>query len=163
MKPIFILSLAFALFSCKDEPGKVVKTPKQAAADSANYTSVVYLDSAQQVGVLTMGEKIEISFDFKNTGNKPLYIVSAEPSCGCTVADFPKEPLAPDSLGKIVAVFDTNKSSAGHFTKVITVTTNTKPSATNVLTFSGEVISKGGEEKHEHPDADATPKAEKTK
>ena len=162
MKHIFYLFIVLAFFSCKNESAKPVKTPKQAAADSANYTSVVYLDSAQNVGVLTMGEQIEISFDLKNSGEKPLYIISAEPSCGCTVADFPKDPLAPDSLGKIVDVFDTNKSSVGDFTKVITVITNTKPSSSHVLTFSGEVISKGGEEKHEHTEPAEAPKAEKT-
>ena len=162
MKLCLTFFIALALLACKNEPAKQVKTVKQAAADSANYTSVVYLDSVQNLGVLTMGEQVEVSFDFRNDGNKPLYVISAEPSCGCTVADFPKEPLAPDSLGKIVAVFDTNKSSPGIFTKVITVTTNTKPAANHVLTFTGEVIAKGGEENHEHAEPVAAPKTDKT-
>jgi hypothetical protein len=156
----FVITIAF--LSCKNEPDKQVKTATQAGADSANYTSVTYLDSVQNLGVLTMGDEAQVTFDFKNSGNKPLYIIDAAPSCGCTVADFPKEPLAPDSLGKIVALFDTKKSHVGDFTKVITVTTNTKPSATHVLTFSGQIVSKDGKENHESAEPVATPKADKT-
>lgn len=145
MRFTFILSFFLLMLACKNEETSQAKTPEQAAADSANYTAVSYLDSAKNLGVLTMGQSVEVTFNFKNIGNKPLYIISAEPSCGCTVADFPKAAIAPDSVGKIVAVFDTKKSSVGNFTKVITVTTNTKPNANGVLTFSGEVLSDGKE------------------
>ena len=144
MKYLLVLFISIGFISCKTEAGKDVKTAQQAAADSANYTTVQYLDSEQNMGVLTMGDEAQVTFDFKNTGKKPLYIISAEPSCGCTVADYPKEPIAPDSLGKIVAVFDTKKGAVGVFSKVITVITNSKP-ADHALVFSGEVISKGGE------------------
>ena len=158
MKYIFILLVATGLVSCETQSAKQAKSVEQAAADSANYTSVKYLDSAQNLGVLAMGDEVEVTFDFKNEGEKPLYVISAEPSCGCTVADFPKEPVAPDSLGKIVAVFDTKKSSAGAFTKVITVVTNTIPSKSHVLTFSGEVIEKGGSgDGHDHSADSAKP------
>jgi hypothetical protein len=64
-------------------------------------------------------------------------------------------------MGKIVAVFDTKKSHAGTFTKVITVTTNTKP-ANRVLTFSGEIVDKGGHDEHHDTAAPvASPKADK--
>jgi hypothetical protein len=161
MKYSFLLLITLAIFSCKNEPEQKVKTASEAAADSANFTSVQYLDSVQNLGVLTMGEEAQITFDLKNNGDKPLYIIAAEPSCGCTVADFPKAPLAPDSMGKIVAVFDTKKSHAGTFTKVITVTTNTRP-ANRVLTFSGEIVNKGGEEDtHETPAPVEAPKSDK--
>jgi hypothetical protein len=161
MKYSLVFFTVIAFLSCKNEPGKQLKTATQAGADSANYTSVVYLDSVQNLGVLTMGDEAQVTFDFKNSGSKPLYIIDAAPSCGCTVADFPKEPLAPDSLGKIVALFDTKKSHVGDFTKVITVTTNTKPSTTHVLTFSGQIVSKGGEDKHETAEPVAVPQSDK--
>ena len=144
MKYIFILLFSLGFFACETTSTKKEKTAEQAAADTANYTKVHYLDAEQNLGVLTMGESTQVTFDFKNTGDKPLYIISAEPSCGCTVADYPKQPIAPDSLGKIVAVFDTKNQAIGVFSKVITVITNSKP-ADNALVFSGEIISKGGD------------------
>ncbi len=36
-------------------------------------------------------------FVLTNNGNKPLIIMNAVGSCGCTVPTFPKEPIAPGS------------------------------------------------------------------
>jgi hypothetical protein len=132
----------FVVFSCKNEGAKTEISAEKAATDSANFTSVVFTDSVQNLGILKMGEKAEIKFHFTNDGDKPLFIISAQPSCGCTVADFPKEPIAPGGEGVITANFNT-KGQAETFTKVITVMTNTKPSANHALTFLGEIKSSG--------------------
>ena len=34
-------------------------------------------------------------FEFTNTGDQPLIIKNAKSSCGCTVPEWPKEPIAP--------------------------------------------------------------------
>ncbi len=53
-----------------------------------------------------MGDIVDINFTCKNTGDKPLYLVYVRPSCGCTVADYTKEPIPPGKEGKIDAQFD---------------------------------------------------------
>ena len=34
-------------------------------------------------------------FKYKNTGDKPIKITSVKPSCGCTTAAPPNDPIAP--------------------------------------------------------------------
>ena len=87
-----------------------------------------------------MGEKAEIKFHFKNDGDKPLFIISAQPGCGCTVADFPKEPIAPGAIANIKVVFS-SAGKVGLQDKVVTVTANTIPAQTQ-LHVIGEVIKK---------------------
>lgn len=59
---------------------------------------------------------------FKNTGNEPLIITNAKGSCGCTVPDWPKEPIMPGQTGVIKIKYDTSRS--GSINKSVTITTN---------------------------------------
>lgn len=61
-------------------------------------------------------------FVFKNTGTEPLLITNAKGSCGCTVPDWPKEPIRPGQTGVIKIKYDTTRS--GPISKSVTVTTN---------------------------------------
>lgn len=141
MKTFFVSAVfAILLAACKNTPVNDTTAAAQSVTDSANYTSIQWFDSAQNLGALAFGDKKSIRFHFRNTGNKPLFIVSAIPGCGCTVADFPKGAIAPGEKGEIVAEFDTNKSNPGHFNKAITVVTNTTGSNSYTLTFEGEIL-----------------------
>jgi hypothetical protein len=75
-------------------------------------------------------------FFFKNNGTDPLIIKNAKGSCGCTVPTWPKEPIAPGSIGEIGVKYDTKRT--GKFTKTITLTTNADK-APVILTIKGEV------------------------
>ncbi|MDQ3192310.1 MAG: DUF1573 domain-containing protein, partial [Bacteroidota bacterium] len=89
-------------------------------------------------GVITQGEKISFSYKFKNTGKTNLIITSAKGSCGCTVPEYPKKPIAPNGEGKIEVVFDSDGKS-GKQNKTVTILSNTYP-ATTVLNLTGEII-----------------------
>ena len=155
MKFILIALTSLTFLSCENMSSKEAKAPQVAASDSANFTSVQWNDSLQNIGILDNGDVAQIKFHFKNTGEKPLLIVSAEPGCGCTVADYPKEPIAKGETGEIVAAFDTKKGNVGQFKKRITVKTNTNQ-GTSVLFFEGEIRSKDG--KGEIPEPVEVPK-----
>ena len=73
------------------------------------------------------GEKLSYSFKFKNIGKTDLVIASANASCGCTVPEFPKEPVHPGKEGVITVTFNTaGKNGFQH--KTVTVVANTQPS-----------------------------------
>jgi hypothetical protein len=76
------------------------------------------------------------TFKFKNSSASPVIITSANGSCGCTVPDYPKQPIAAGESSKIDVRYDTNR--VGPFTKTVTVNTNNGESI--VLTIEGTVI-----------------------
>ena len=106
--------------------------------DTAHYTTAKWQDSLQNFGTVTRGKKVQIVFHVLNTGKNPMIISDARPSCGCTIADFTKSAIAPDSMGKVSASFDSNHGMPGRIHKSITVTSNTNP-VRKTLVFEGMV------------------------
>ena len=133
------LLFSIVIIGCKNITATSVDQ-KQAATDTAKFTTIQWIDSVKNVGNVQFGETVSIPFKFKNTGNYPLMILSAEPGCGCTVTDFPKQAIAPGEEGTITAAFDSNKGHEGEFRKNINVSTNTKGSTSQVLYFMGTIL-----------------------
>jgi len=94
-------------------------------------------ETTHDFGKLVKGKPVSTEFDFVNNGSVPLIITEAKGSCGCTVTDFPKDPIAPGKSGKIKATY--NAANQGAFSKTITVSANTAAGKT-VLTIKGEVL-----------------------
>ena len=59
---------------------------------------------------------------FTNTGNAPLIIKHAKGSCGCTVPNWPKEPILPGETSEIEIRYDTKR--VGPIRKTVRITTN---------------------------------------
>lgn len=91
-------------------------------------------------GTIAEGPKVTYTYKLKNTGQAPLIIQSAQPSCGCTVPKWSQEPIPVGGSGFVTAEFDTN-GKAGVNNKTITVTANTWPKTTT-LRFKAMVTPK---------------------
>lgn len=136
----FIIVVFVSLVAC--ENSEVKKNDLAGLVkDSTRFTSIKWIDSLKDIGVVEPGKKTEITFKFKNTGTKPLFIISAQPGCGCTVADYPKEAIAPNGEGIITAAYNVNAGSKGEFRKNIQVTTNTNGSTSHYIFFYGSIKS----------------------
>ena len=107
---------------------------QQVMRDSARYTSIQWLDSTKDFGTIPEGQKIDVAFRFRNTGSTPLVITQVRPSCGCTIAEQPQEPIAPGAEGRIRATFN-SEGHPGVNRKTLFVTTNTKGSQNYSLHF----------------------------
>ncbi len=104
-------------------------------------TTIKWLDSSKDFGKIEEGQKLEVSFRFRNTGDKPLIVDHVQPSCGCTVADQSKEPVAPGAEGLVKATFN----SEGHMGinhKTLFVYSNAKGARNAALQFVVEVEKK---------------------
>jgi len=88
-------------------------------------------------GTIQQGDTPEFSFTFKNTGNEPMIISNAKGSCGCTVPQWPKEPIAPGATGEISVQFSA-KGKKGSQNKTVTLTANTTPPNTK-LRVTGQI------------------------
>ena len=91
-------------------------------------------------GTVSEGKKVSFTYKIKNTGQAPLIIQSAKPSCGCTVPTWTQEPIPVGGTGAVTAEFDTN-GKPGINNKTITVTANTWPKTTT-LRFKAMVTPK---------------------
>ena len=138
--PLAIISLFLVIIATSCKNGDKTAIQSKAATDTANFTTVQWLDTLLSIGTINMGEKAQVKFRCKNTGAKPLIITDAKPSCGCTVADYTKEPIAPGAEGWVTGAFDSNKiHGGGDIHKTIIVSTNTPNGAYKYLVFTGIV------------------------
>ncbi len=117
-----------AFMSCKENASSKVKTDNVAVAaerdQSAKQIPVMEFEKSEHdFGIIEQGTPQETIFTFTNTGNAPLVITNATSSCGCTVPNPPKEPIAPGEKGELVVKF--NGSGQNQVTKTITVVANT--------------------------------------
>jgi hypothetical protein len=133
MRQLLVVAIFTLAISCLNKTDKE-KSPhlnasNQSAApavvDESKLTSIQWLDSSKSMGAVTEGGTLKINYRFKNIGSKPLVIERVQPGCGCTVADYPKQPIAPGQEGEITAEFDT-KGREGVQKKNITVYANTR-------------------------------------
>ena len=88
-------------------------------------------------GKIEQNKEVSYEFVFKNPGMMPLIISEVKSSCGCTVPQYPKEPIAPGGTGKIKVIYDAKEE--GYFSKTVTVYTNTSEGLTK-LYIKGEVV-----------------------
>jgi hypothetical protein len=105
------------------------KDPTKAVGVASNErakTTLTYDKTIHDFGTLTQGDKVECSFRVTNTGSEPLIIEDAKGSCGCTVPDYPKEPIPPGVTKEIKVKFDSTGKKDNQ-QKTVTLTANTDP------------------------------------
>lgn len=118
-----------------------VATPSTEAKPDGPLPAMSFETMDHDFGTIDEGDVVEHTYAFKNTGDAPLIIQSAQGSCGCTVPDWSKDPIPVGGTGFIKAKFDSNgKPNAQN--KTVTVTANTWPKQT-VLRFKAMVMPKG--------------------
>ncbi len=131
-KGILILAGVFAMtfVSCKDEAAKKVKEENveiaaERDAKNTDFPVMTFAETEHDFGTINEGDVVEHKFSFTNTGKAPLVIVSAKGSCGCTVPEWPKEPIAPGATGEMLVKFNSN-GKPNQQTKQVTITANTE-------------------------------------
>lgn len=109
-------------------------------------TSINFSEMVHDFGTIEQNTTNPKVFSFTNTGSEPLIISDAKGSCGCTVPEYPRQPIAPGETGEIKVVYSPG-NQANQQTKSVTITANTEP-ATTVLQIKANVT----------PGANAEPK-----
>ena len=139
---IAILAAIVLMTACQNQAQeKNAAAPTTVATENPqDNTTIQWIDSNRDMGTIDEGQKLEVAFRFKNTGNKPLVIKHVQPGCGCTAADIPKEPIAPGQEGVIKGVFDSH-GREGMQNKSMTVFTNTEAKQ-HIVSFSVTVKKK---------------------
>jgi len=129
-KGILVLGLLSAMIftSCKeDATAKVNKENVDVAAardaKATEYPVMTFAEVEHDFGQINKGTAVEHKFTFTNTGKAPLVIVDAKSSCGCTVPQYSKDPVAPGETGELLVKY--NGSGTNQVTKTVTIKANT--------------------------------------
>ncbi len=129
---VFIFTATFFI-SCNEKSKAATKVKKENVKAAVKRDieikkgdAVASFDKKEyDFGTVNEGEKVEVIYNITNSGKTDLVITNAQPSCGCTVPSWPKEPIKPGETKEIKAVFNTagkpNKQQ-----KTITLITNTE-------------------------------------
>lgn len=113
MKHSFLIIALLGLFALTSNAQQI----SLADNDSIKFDKMVH-----DYGTVEKGSDGSSTFSFINKGNKPLIITNVRASCGCTVPEWPKKPIAPGMGAEIKVKYNTN--IAGNFNKTITVISN---------------------------------------
>lgn len=164
-KLILLFVVAVALTACKDREAEkkiaalearlnemdgkktpaLTATPAPVVAEEVKPEGplpvVQFENIAHDFGNIPQGKNVSYTYKFTNTGEGPLVIQSANPTCGCTVSNYSKESIPVGGSGFVTADFDAK--TAGAQNKSITVTTNAWP-RTTTLTFKANVVATAG-------------------
>jgi hypothetical protein len=134
---VLVLTVGLWLVSCRQNDTKSNgKSSMDLPKDSTLYTRMTWLDSTtRDFGSISEGQKLEVAYRFLNSGTKPLIIARVQPSCGCTVAEQPDEPIMPGKEGVIKASFN-SEGRVGINHKKIYVIANTQGTQSNEIEFS---------------------------
>ncbi len=105
-------------------------TATEANANTASQnrakTSVKFDKTLHDFGNINNKDQVECVFKVTNTGNDPLIIENAQGSCGCTVPDYPKEPIPAGQTRDIKVKFNPSGKKDKQ-SKTVTITANTDP------------------------------------
>src|SRR5690554_4914769 len=108
-------------------------------------TTIEFASLEHDFGTIEQNTHNPKTFTFTNTGDKPSIISNAKGSCGCTVPNYPREPIAPGQTGEIEVVYNPG-TQRNQQVKTISITANTEP-ATTVLQVKANVIpGEGGDD-----------------
>lgn len=99
--------------------------------------SITWNKTTIDFGEVPFNNPVSAEFNFNNSGMMPVIISDVKPSCGCTVAEFPKQPISSGEEGEISVTFDAK--TTGYFSKTITVHSNIQGGITQ-LYIKGTVV-----------------------
>lgn len=127
MRLLFLMIPIALFYSCGSE-----------SEDNFGEPTTIEAETQYSFGEVVEGEVVKVTFEVKNTGKIPLNIIDVKPACGCTVAEFTKEPIMPGKKGIITSELNTAGMS-GDVSKSVTMMANTYPTRTAFL-IKGKVI-----------------------
>lgn len=151
-KIVTLLLVVSAFYACKQNEDKkdngleevrldkkttnadIVRMPISAdkPLDTLNIPKITLDENTFFFGEVTEGAIVKHSFTFKNAGNQPLLISDVRTTCGCTVPEWNRSPIAPSASDKINVTFNTEGKQDAQIKK-ITIIANTFPAETELI------------------------------
>jgi len=116
-------------------------TPEEKAKNSGQ--EIWFEEYLHDYGQIEVDSDGTWSFTFKNLGEEAIVINRVRSTCGCTIPEWPREPIEPGASGKITVKYNT--ATAGTFLKSVMVY-STASNSPEKLQIKGKVVPKTTEE-----------------
>lgn len=147
-KLLYLLIFASGFIACKQESEKLedkltnadlIRNPVTASGktDTTKVAKIKFEETDFDFGLIREGSEVMHEFKFTNVGKEVLLIRDARSSCGCTVPEWPEDPIPPGGTGSIKVRFDSSNRK-GTVDKEVNIIANTNPFMTN-LYITGKV------------------------
>ncbi len=105
--------------------------------DGDNGPIIYFEETKFDFDTILSKDTVSHKFKFTNIGNEPLIITNAYTSCGCTIPQWPKEPIYPKDSGYIIIGFHT--SNIGRFNKGTMIKSNAVNAPNMMIRINGVV------------------------
>jgi hypothetical protein len=103
-------------------------------AEAKKYPEIKFEKTTIDVGTFSQDEPEQKAvFKFTNVGKAKLVINYVHTSCGCTVAEYPKDFISPGGTGEIIVTYNGEGKLPGKFKKHIQIFTNCKDDLSRVF------------------------------
>ncbi len=140
---LFLVFVGFSSCSSNSEQGKIdssLVNVSETGSDNSrkDLPEIKFDETLHDFGKISQGERVKYTFQFTNVGKSSLVISNVSTTCGCTIAEKPKDPIPPGKSGKIEVEFN-SEGKKNIVERSITVVSNCEPNATT-LTIKAEVI-----------------------
>ena len=127
---IAILVLALGTWGCTNTPEEKARKNKQ---------EIWFEEYMHDYGEMEQDGDGSWSFIFKNLGEEAFVINRVRSTCGCTVPEWPREPIEPGASGEITVIYNTR--TTGTFLKSVIVYSTAANSPVK-LQIKGKVVAK---------------------
>jgi hypothetical protein len=123
-------------YSDASNNSSIIRNPVSANGpqDTTNVAKLKFEEDLFDFGEVKEGTQVEHVFAFANVGKVPLVINDVKSTCGCTIPEWPEDPIAPGESGEISVQFNSN-GRTGEQSKPVTVFANTYPNQTQVILY----------------------------
>lgn len=136
MKKLFLIALGMACMTAVVAQ-VLVSNNKPVNPLNPATAAFAWTQTTFDFGKIKLNNPVTNEFSFTNTGDAPLVISGVTASCGCTVAEYTKDPIEPGAKGFVKATY--NAAKVGVFSKTVTINANTEEGVVQ-LTIKGEVV-----------------------
>lgn len=121
------------------EKQRIEKKQVTAKNDNPNAPVIKFNKVVHDYGAVEQHGDGRCKFEFTNTGKEPLILSNVRSSCGCTVPEWPRQPILPGQSNVINVKYDTKRMGA--INKSVHVYSNAKVSPIT-LKIKGKVVAK---------------------
>ena len=112
--------------------------PEMTAEELDRAAKLEVADRSFNIGTVTSGTKVEMSFELSNTGKEKLELRAIKANCDCITYEIKKNSIKKGKSQTLTAIFDTSNLRGNQY-KSLTIYSNDPVAPTQIITIKGKI------------------------